>query len=51
MRRYAPFTACQLRTNPQKALEPDVAVQAEGKKALQSLQPQVRLVAAAPRPI
>lgn len=42
IRRYAPFTASQLRTNPKKAASPDVAIEAEGAKVLQSLQPQVR---------
>lgn len=40
IRRYTAFTATQLRTNPKKSADPEVAIQAEGAKILQALQPQ-----------
>lgn len=45
IRRYTAFTATQLRTNPKKSADPEVAIQAEGAKILQALQPQDHVVA------
>lgn len=44
IRRYLPFTATTLRTNPKKASSTEVAKNAEGEKVLQALKPQDRVV-------
>ena len=44
IRRYTAFSATELRTNPKKAGATHVAIDAEGRKMLQSLQPQVALL-------